>query len=74
VVLSRRDVTGLSVRNHLHGHVRQVLSVHQAVFVAVDVGQILWAEVTPQAARELDLQPGSEVTCLLKVHCLKAVG
>jgi molybdate transport system ATP-binding protein len=73
VVLSRRDVHQLSSRNHLAGHVRQLIQVDQAVFVAVDVGQILWAVLTPQAADELELAPGCPVTCLIKAHSLKLV-
>ena len=43
------------------------------MFVAVDIGQIIWAEVTPQAAAELELQPGAAVICLVKAHSLVAV-
>jgi len=39
----------------------------------VDIGQIVWVEVTPEAADELSLAPGSEVTCLLKAHSLRLV-
>jgi molybdate transport system ATP-binding protein len=73
VTLARSDVAGLSVRNHLSGRVCQVLSVQSAVFVAVDIGQILWAEITPQAAAELQLSTGTEVVCLLKAHSLTLV-
>ncbi len=73
VTLSRGDVPGLSARNHLRGHVRQLVPLNSAVFVAVDVGQLIWAEVTPEAVADLALQPGSEVTCLLKVHSLEVV-
>jgi molybdate transport system ATP-binding protein len=73
VTLSRRDIAGLSARNHLHGRIRQLVPLDQAVFVAVDVGQILWAEVTPEAAAELDLALGREVTCLVKAHSLRLV-
>jgi molybdate transport system ATP-binding protein len=73
VTLSRQDVAGLSARNHLHGVVRQLLPLNHATFVAVDIGQLLWAEVTAEAAAELDLTPGCEVTCLLKVHSLHVV-
>jgi molybdate transport system ATP-binding protein len=73
VILSRHEVTGPSARNHLRGRICKLTSVEQAVFVAVDIGQILWAEVTPQAVNELSLQIGAEVTCLLKVHSLVAV-
>jgi molybdate transport system ATP-binding protein len=73
VILSRQDVSGLSARNHLHGKIRQLITANQAVFVAVDIGQILWAEITPQAAVELELQPGLDITCLLKTHSLVPV-
>jgi molybdate transport system ATP-binding protein len=74
VILGRQDVTGLSARNHLRGRVCKITSAGQARFVAVDIGQILWAEVTAEAASELDLQPGIEVTCLIKAHSLSLVG
>ena len=73
VILSREDVAGVSARNHLRGRIRQVLSVEDAVFIAVDIGQILWAEVTHQAATELQLAPGTEAVCLLKAHNLTLV-
>ena len=40
-------------------------------FVAIDVGQFLWAEVTPEAVRELNIQPGSAVTCHVKTSALQ---
>ena len=73
VTLSCQDLPGLSARNHLRGRVCQMVSLKQAVFVAVDIGQIFWAEVTPEAAAELGLTIGSEVTCLLKAHSLQVV-
>jgi molybdate transport system ATP-binding protein len=73
VTLSRQDVSGLSARNHLRGQVRQVVELPSGVFVAIDVGQILWSEVTREAARELELQPGAHVTCLIKTHSLRVV-
>lgn len=73
VTLSRQDVTGVSARNHLRGRICQLVPLEEAVFVAVDIGQIVWVEVTPEAAAELSLTPGSEVTCLLKAHSLRLV-
>lgn len=71
VTLSRTDVAGLSARNHLKGRIRDVVRLDRAVFVSIDIGQLIWAEVTPEAAAELQLEPGGEVTCLLKVHSLR---
>jgi molybdate transport system ATP-binding protein len=73
VILARQEVAGLSVRNRLRGKVCRIIPVHHALFVAVDIGQIIWSEVTPQAAAELELQPGLEVLCLVKAHSLVAV-
>lgn len=73
VVLARRDVPGLSARNHLQGRVCQRIQANQAVFVAVDIGQIVWSEVTPASEAELELTTGAEVVCLVKVHSLQLV-
>ena len=71
VTLSRTDVAGLSARNHLAGRIRDVVRLDRAVFVSVDIGQLIWVEVTPEAATELALEPGGKVTCLVKVHSLR---
>ena len=73
LILSRRDISGISARNHLRGQLCRLVRSHQAVFAAIDMGQVIWAEVTPAAAGELDLQPGIEVVCLLKTHSLEYV-
>jgi molybdate transport system ATP-binding protein len=74
VVLSRHDVAGLSARNRLRGKVRQIVRLEDAVFAAIELGQILWAEVTAEAVSEMGLEPGSEVVCLLKARSLEVVG
>jgi molybdate transport system ATP-binding protein len=73
VILSRQDVAGVSARNHLRGRVCRIAASRQAVFVAIDIGQILWAEVTPAAVGELGLEQGVEVVCLLKTHSLSLI-
>jgi molybdate transport system ATP-binding protein len=73
VTLSRRDVPGVSARNQLHGRIRQVMPVAHTVFVAIDIGQLFWVEVTPQATAELNLVAGLTVTCLLKANSLHVV-
>lgn len=70
VLLSLAPIEGISARNQWQGQICQIVPVGEAMFVAVDIGQILWAEVTRQAARELDLAPGRTITCLVKAHSL----
>jgi len=71
VTLSRNAVSGLSSRNHISGVIRKIVPVMNAAFVAVDIGQIIWAEVTTQSVEELQLEPGAKVTCLIKTQSLQ---
>ena len=71
VTLARGEPQGLSMRNRLRGKVGKITTVPAGVFVAVDVGQIVWSEITPEAAAELQLAVGVEVTCLVKTHSLR---
>lgn len=71
VILARTDTVGLSVRNHVPGKVCEMHSVGDVLFVAVDMGQRLLAEVTHDAARELDLRVGRDVICLIKSRALR---
>ncbi len=73
VTLANDPVTGLSVRNRLQGKVREVVAVRDHVFVAVDVGQFLWAEVTPEAVQELAIGPGKPISCLIKTSAVTLV-
>jgi len=73
VTLSRAPVDGLSVRNRLRGQVRELVELPDRTFVAVDVGQFLWAEVTPEAVRELDIRPGLGIICLVKTVAIQVL-
>ena len=73
VTLSSTAVSGLSSRNHLSGAIRQVISMPKREFVAVDIGQIIWAEVTALAVKELELKVGANVICLIKSQSLEVV-
>lgn len=71
VMLSREPVSGSSARNQLLGQVRELVNLPGRCFVAIDVGQFLWAEVTPEAVLELAIQPGSTLTSLIKTTALE---
>jgi molybdate transport system ATP-binding protein len=73
VILAADWVQGLSARNHLQGTIRELVALADRTFVAVDVGQFLWAEVTPEAVQELGIGPGKPVTCLIKTSALVVV-
>lgn len=73
VILSREDVSGVSARNHLRGRILEFVELPHCVFVAVDVGQIVWVEVTRDAVADLGLRIGMEVICLVKTTALEVL-
>ncbi|MEX2140055.1 MAG: molybdenum ABC transporter ATP-binding protein [Pirellulales bacterium] len=73
VTLTLAAVEKTSARNRLTGEVREVVMLPQRAFVAVDIGQLIWAEVMHDTVRELNLAPGIRVTCLIKASAALAV-
>ncbi|MGD8330006.1 MAG: molybdenum ABC transporter ATP-binding protein [Acidobacteriota bacterium] len=74
VMLASGATEGLSARNRLPASVIELVPREGRVFVALRVGdQRLWAEVTSDAAHELELGPGKNVTCLIKSAALKVI-
>jgi len=71
LLLTRAKDHHSSARNHLPGVVRKIVKLDQGTFVAVDVGQIFWALITPAAAEELSLAVDSTVICILKTHSIR---
>lgn len=66
--------TRMSARNRIPGRVRQLVPRGGWIFVSVEIGdQLLWAEVTPEAADQLELRPGRPVVCLIKTAALTRV-
>jgi molybdate transport system ATP-binding protein len=74
VTLSRAPIAGISIRNQLRGTVREIVRKDQDVFVSIDVGQAIWAEITADSVAELALAEGCDVTCLIKATALQIVG
>lgn len=78
VALTLEDIPRISMRNHLRGTVRDMVQVSddargQRIYVAIDIGQTLWAELTRAACNELGLQIGTQVFCLLKATASEQV-
>jgi molybdate transport system ATP-binding protein len=73
VTVTLSDVEKTSARNRLAGEVREVVMLPQRAFAAIDIGQLIWAEVMHDALRELNLAPGMRVTCLVKASAATVV-
>ena len=74
VTLAEREVVGLSARNQWHGTVREVIVSEDRVFAAIDIGQFVWAEVTPGVVAELKLAPGRAIVSIVKASALSVGG
>jgi molybdate transport system ATP-binding protein len=73
VTLTLAPVEKTSARNRLTGEVREVVMLPQRAFAAIDIGQLIWAEVMHDTVRELNLAPGAPVTCLIKASAAMVV-
>jgi len=75
IIIATGEARDLSTRNRLDGTITD--RVHrpdrECWYVAIDVGQTLWAEVTGETIRELHLEEGARVGCLIKAMAMKAV-
>ena len=67
------DPLGGSARNRLRGRIVAVDETAGRVRVAVDVGVVLYADVTRETARTLGLRPGVVILCVFKVHALEVL-
>ena len=74
VVLSKDSLTNISTKNHLHGDVVRFVEQESHVLVGVDIGRIVWAKITLEAKRELNLEIGIPIVPLIKTQALDYVG
>lgn len=70
VALSRRYIDGISIQNQIKGRVCTLIASDDSVIVQVDCGGTLLAEITPGACRDMGLQEGDVVYCLIKTHAI----
>lgn len=68
IALSRQYVTGISIQNQIKGRICALLPTAEGILVQVDCGCTLLAGITRRACRELALQEGDTVYCLVKTQ------
>jgi molybdate transport system ATP-binding protein len=71
VALARHPVDQVSIRNQIPGRVVRVAPHPPDVLVQVDAGVTLLARIIEPAAREMALEPGASVWCLLKAGAVR---
>lgn len=71
IALSKRYITEISIQNQMKGRICALIPSGQRVFVQIDCGATLVAEVTLRACRDMDLKEGQSVYCLVKAHAIR---
>jgi molybdate transport system ATP-binding protein len=70
VALSRHYLSGVSIQNQIKGRICALVPSGESIFVQIDCGSTLLAEITPRACRDMELTEGDTVYCLIKTHSI----
>jgi len=70
IALSRGFIEGISIQNQIKGRICALIPGDGSVLVQIDCGCTLLAEITPGACREMVLQEGDWIYCLIKTHAI----
>ncbi|TRW89632.1 molybdenum ABC transporter ATP-binding protein [Candidatus Methylobacter oryzae] len=70
IALSRSYIDGISIQNQIKGRICALIASGESMIVQVDCGTTLLAEITPGACRNMNLQEGEVVYCLIKTHSI----
>lgn len=70
VALSRGFIDGISIQNQIKGRICALIPANGSVIVQVDCGCTLLAEITSGACKDMALQEGDWIYCLIKTHAI----
>ncbi len=70
IALSRDYIRGISIQNQIKGRICALFPNGHSLIVQVDCGEILLVEITLGASRDMGLQEGDTVYCLIKTHSI----
>jgi molybdate transport system ATP-binding protein len=73
IALSGSHIEGTSFQNQLSGRVVKLVEIKKSVFVTIDCGFILVAEISVPAYEKLSLEYNKEVFCLIKAKAIEVV-
>lgn len=73
IALSRNYIDGISIQNQIKGRICALIPSGESLIVQVDCGTTLLAEITPGACRDMSLQEGEVIYCLIKTHSIAFV-
>ena len=71
IALSREKLTGTSIRNQLPGTVTGLTEYHKRALLRINIGVDVFVRVSMQTVREMQLQVGRPVICLIKAAAVR---
>jgi molybdate transport system ATP-binding protein len=73
IALSKQHLQGISIQNQIKGRVCAIIRTPEHAVVQIDCGNTLLAGLSLRGLKELDLQEGDGVYCLIKSHAFSYV-
>lgn len=73
IALSKRYLEGISIQNQIKGRICAIIRTPEHAVVQIDCGNTLLAGVSLKALRDMELQEGDNVYCLIKAHAFSYV-
>lgn len=70
IALSRQYINGISIQNQLQGRICALIPSGESLIVQVDCGDTLLIEITPRACKDMMLEEGDIIYCLIKTHSI----
>jgi molybdate transport system ATP-binding protein len=70
IALSRSYIDGISIQNQIKGRICALIPSGESLIVQIDCGGTLLSEITPGACRNMSLQEGEDIYCLIKTHSI----
>jgi len=71
IALAKSSVNGISIQNQLSGRITEIKLVGHRALISVDISTPLQVEVSEKSVRELGLETGQEIYCLIKTQSLR---
>jgi molybdate transport system ATP-binding protein len=73
IALSKQYLEGISIQNQIKGRICAIIRTPEHAVVQIDCGHTLLAGVSLKALKDMDLQEGDRIYCLIKAHAFSYV-
>jgi len=71
IALAKSLISGISIQNQLRGKVREIKLVGHRAVVSIDISTPLLVEVSEKSVREMGIETGQAIYCLIKTQSIR---